>query len=125
MTAEQFAALGALLYGQDWRRQVADLLGVSVRNVQFWSAVPPARCKAIPDGVAADLLAVVRGRMTLPTEAARMRVEADEKLRTAQFLQQVTGFEIRATLDGPTPADAASLGTRSHVWSFASPEKSR
>lgn len=71
ITAAQFQALGALLWGEDWRRQAADALGVGLRNVQFWAAEPPARAKPIPAGVIAELCDMVQRLATAcPDEVA-------------------------------------------------------
>ena len=81
MTAWQFEALARLIYGDRWQQPTATLLGVSVRNVQFWAAEPPARFKPVPPGVEAELMREARGRWgddeTAP-EMARRAARAEE-----------------------------------------------
>lgn len=72
ITAAQFQALGALLWGDAWRHEAAEALGVGLRNIQFWAAEPPARAKPVPAGVIADLMDLIAERMRDPKEDARM-----------------------------------------------------
>ena len=80
LSAAEFEALCGLLWGaerQGWQRSAAEFLNVSVRNVQFFAAEPPATSKPVPYGVRAELLAEVRRRLTDPVEAERMRLWAE------------------------------------------------
>jgi hypothetical protein len=95
MTADQFAALAALLWGDDWRRRAATLLGVNLRNVQFWTARPPARCKPIPHGVAGELIAEVRRRVEAGgAEADRLAEAGRQALARGRLLANLTAREF-------------------------------
>lgn len=86
LTAPQFQALCALLWGESWRPAAADALGVNLRNVQFWAAEPPARSKPVPEGVARELADMVRRRMEFDPEDVRAYV-ARHASQTAILLQ--------------------------------------
>ena len=99
MTGDQFAALARLLWGDDWRRRAASLLGVNLRNVQFWTATAPARVKPIPHGVAAELLGEVRRRRAGGgAEAARL---AEEGRRGVARARLIAGLTARGFPESP------------------------
>lgn len=87
MTPHELEALATLLYGRQWVRPLADLLGVKVRTVQFWMATPPAAIKPIPPGVPGEILQAIRGAGVLEHKRmlgeARRMGEALEAVRRA------------------------------------------
>jgi hypothetical protein len=93
ITAAQFEAVARLMYGEEWRAKAAALLGVSLRNVQFWTAEPPARFKPVPRGVAAELIIELRRRLTDPETAAGMASRAARMAAQADFVTQVIARE--------------------------------
>ena len=93
ITAAQFKALCGALWGEEWRREAAAVLGVGLRNVQFWSAEPPARGKPIPAGVIRDLFALIRGAMADPIRAAELDREASKAAEIAEILRVATALD--------------------------------
>lgn len=96
ITAAQFQALGALLWGDDWRHKAADALGVGLRNVQFWAAEPPARSKPVPVGVALELCDMIRREMQTdraPDLVAAVRRHASQ----TRILELVIALECEPT----------------------------
>lgn len=93
MTAAEFEVVGRVLFGDNWRQTMAEKLGVSLRNVQFWAAEPPARCKEIPAGVDRELIELTRCALTTDwgrDRAARIRLQAD-------FLARLSAATISET----------------------------
>lgn len=87
ITASQFKALCGALWGEEWKREAADALGVGLRNVQFWSADPPARSKPVPAGIIGDLFAMIRDAMRDPDRAATLTMEASKAAEKAEILR--------------------------------------
>jgi hypothetical protein len=59
MTVETFCSIGVALYGQNWKRQMADALGVSDKAVYRWSRSR----QDIPEGVVYDLRKIIAERV--------------------------------------------------------------
>ncbi len=93
ITAAQFKALCAALWGEDWRREAADALAVSSRNIQHWGAEPPARGKPVPPGVIRDLFALIRGAMSDPIRAADLVREVSKAAEIAEILRVAIALE--------------------------------
>jgi len=69
MRADLLEHVGRALYGPQWQTPLAADLGVTGRTVRRWKAGDP-----IPDGVRADLLAVVTARGNALAELAKALV---------------------------------------------------
>lgn len=93
LTAPQFQAVCALIWGDGWRPAAADALGVSLRNVQFWAAEPPARCKPVPEGVARELIAGAVTMLREPAERERARSIIARHLQQLEILELITAPE--------------------------------
>ena len=91
ITAPQFTALCALLWGDDWRAPAASALAVSPRNVQHWAA----GSKAVPPGVIGELFALVVARLAEPDGPARLFLFVADRVAQLRILFQATGFELR------------------------------
>lgn len=93
MTAAQFQALCGLIWGDGWRPEAADALGVSLRNVQFWAAEPPARGKTVPPGVADELVRRAVALMDDPEHARRIRAAVARHASQTDILELVIALE--------------------------------
>ena len=58
LTPEEFAQIGALLYGGQWQSALADALGIARRTVQYMAAGE----RSVHAGIASDILALLRNQ---------------------------------------------------------------
>lgn len=97
MTPNDLEGAGRLLFGEGWKRPLADLVGVNERSVNRW-----ARGESpIPDGVAAEVVAAIVEKMANNIEAVLRAQKMPSKIAIAIYksdcdIAAVTGDGWRA-----------------------------